>query len=107
MHPSNEAATAAVQRGNLDLQGRHHMAPSNDKEAHGAGEQDAEGEDGAVRGARSQVTGSGALVYSPPRLGSAVAPEAFHTEGSVSTVLSTCTGRQRRRMAGTDGQDRC
>ena len=65
------------------------MAPSNDKEANGAGEQDAEGEDGAVRGARSQVTGSGALV-SPPRLGSAVgAPEAFHTEGSVSTVL-TC-----------------
>ena len=38
------------------------MAPSNDKEANGAGEQDAEGEDGAVRGARSQVTGSGALV---------------------------------------------
>ena len=83
------------------------MAPSNDKEANGAGEQDAEGEDGAVRGPRSQVTGSGALV-SPPRLGSAVgSPEAFHTEGSVSTVLSTCTGRQRRRMAGTDGQDRC
>ena len=82
------------------------MAPSNDKEANGAGEQDAEGEDGAVRGARSQVTGSGALL-SPPRLGSAVAPEAFHTEGSVSTVLSTCTGRQRRCMAGTDGLDRC
>ena len=78
------------------------MAPSNDKEANGAGEQDAEGEDGAVRGARSQVTGS-----RPPRLGSTVAPEAFHTEGSVSTVLSTCTGRQRRRMAGTDRQDRC
>ena len=78
------------------------MAPSNDKEANGAGEQDAEGEDGAVGGARSQVTGS-----RPPRLGSTVAPEAFHTEGSVSTVLSTCTGRQRRRMAGTDGQDRC
>ena len=58
------------------------MAPSIDKEASGAGEQDAEGEDGAVRGARSQVTGSGAL-DSPPRLGSAVAPEAFHTEGSV------------------------
>ena len=38
------------------------MAPSNDKEANGAGEQDAEGEDGAVGGARSQVTGSGALV---------------------------------------------
>ena len=55
------------------------MAPSNDKEANGAGEQDAEGEDGAVGGARSQVTGSGALL-SPPRLGSAVAPEAFHTE---------------------------
>ena len=83
------------------------MAPSIDKEANGAGEQDAEGEDGAVRGARSQVTGSGALV-SPPRLGSAVgAPEAFHTEGSVSTVLSTCTGRQRRCMAGTYGLDRC
>ena len=48
------------------------MAPSIDKEANGAGEQDAEGEDGAVRGARSQVTGSGALV-SPLRLGSAVA----------------------------------
>ena len=74
------------------------MAPSNDKEANGAGEQDADGEDGAVRGARSQVTGSDALV-SPPRLGSAVAPEAFHTEGSVSTVLSTCTGRRTRRMA--------
>ena len=58
------------------------MAPSNDKEANGAGEQDAYGEDGAVRGACSQVTGSGELV-SPPRLGSAVAPEAFHTEGSV------------------------
>ena len=83
------------------------MAPSNDKEANGAGEQDADGEDGAVRGACSQVTGSGELV-SPPRLGSAVgAPEAFHTEGSVSTVLSTCTGRRTRRMAGTDGQDRC
>ena len=82
------------------------MAPSNDKEANGAGEQDADGEDGAVRGACSQVTGSGELV-SPPRLGSAVAPEAFHTEGSVSTVLSTCTGRQRRCMAGTDGLDRC
>ena len=83
------------------------MAPSIDKEANGAGEQDAEGEDGAVRGARSQVTGSGALV-SPPRLGSAVgAPEAFHTEGSVSTVLSTCTGRRTKLMAGTDGQDRC
>ena len=82
------------------------MAPSIDKEANGAGDQDAEGEDGAVRGARSQVTGSGAV--SPPRLGSAVgAPEAFHTEGSVSTVLSTCTGRQRRCMAGTDGLDRC
>ena len=34
------------------------MAPSIDKEASGAGEQDAEGEDGAVRGPRSQVTGS-------------------------------------------------
>ena len=43
------------------------MAPSIDKEANGAGEQDAEVEDGAVRAARSQVTGSGALV-SPPRL---------------------------------------
>ena len=41
------------------------MAPSNDKEANGAGEQDAEGEDGAVRGARSQVTGSGELVSTP------------------------------------------
>ena len=41
------------------------MAPSNDKEANGAGEQDAEGEDGAVRGARSQVTGSGALLRVP------------------------------------------
>ena len=82
------------------------MAPSNDKEANGAGEQDAEGENGAVGGARSQVKGSGALL-SPPRLGSAVAPEAFHTEGSVSTVLSTCTGRRTKLMAGTDGQDRC
>ena len=82
------------------------MAPSNDKEANGAGEQDAEGENGAVGGARSQLTGSGALV-SPPRLGSTVAPEAFHTEGSVSTVLSTCTGRRTKLMAGTDGQDRC
>ena len=54
------------------------MAPSNEKEANSAGEQNAEGEDGAVGGARSQVTGS-----RPPRLGSTVAPEAFHTEGSV------------------------
>ena len=54
------------------------MAPSNEKEANSAGEQNAEGGDGAVGGARSQVTGS-----RPPRLGSTVAPEAFHTEGSV------------------------
>jgi hypothetical protein len=54
------------------------MAPSNEKEANSAGEQNAEGEDGAVGGARSQVTGS-----RPPRLGSTVVPEAFHTEGSV------------------------
>ena len=47
------------------------MAPSNEKEANSAGEQNAEGEDGAVGGARSQVTGS-----RPPRLGSTVAPEA-------------------------------
>ena len=81
------------------------MAPSNDKEANGAGEQDAEGEDGAVGGARSQLTGSGALV-SPPRLGSTVAPEAFHTEGSVfdSAVYMHWETAE---ITGTDGLDRC
>ena len=81
------------------------MAPSNDKEANSAGEQDAEGEDGAVGGARSQVTGSGALL-SPPRLGSAVAPEAFHTEGSVSTS-AVYMHWETDETYGTDGQDRC
>ena len=82
------------------------MAPSNDKEANGAGEQDAEGEDGAVRGARSQVTGSGALV-SPRGLVRPSRQKPSILRAACSTVLSTCTGRQRRCMAGTDGLDRC
>ena len=69
------------------------MAPSIDKEANGAGEQDAEGEDGAVRGARSQVTGSGALV-SPAALVRPSRQKPSILRAACSTVLSTCTGRQ-------------
>ena len=83
------------------------MVPSIDKEGNGAGEQDAEGEDGAVRGARSQVTGSGALVSPAALVRPSRQKPSILCEGSVSTVLSTCTGRQRRCMAGTDGLDRC
>ena len=83
------------------------MAPSNEKEANSAGEQNAEGEDGAVGGARSQVTGSGALLRVPRGLVRPSRQKPSILRAACRPVLSTCTGRRTRRMAGTDGQDRC